>query len=71
LGLTTAGIVIRALAAVAAGKAIAALLPRLAPRSVTYDLLLAGVSLLAGVVPAWGAARLDPMVTLKAEQRRG
>jgi putative ABC transport system permease protein len=71
MALTGLGVVIGLAGAVAASKAIAALLfgvTRLDP--VTYlgvIALLAGVSAVACLIPAWRAAGVDPAVTLRAE----
>lgn len=69
--LTSIGVVIGLAGALAASQVIASMLfgvSRLDP--VTYAgviLLLAGVSVVACWVPAWRAARVDPMITLRAE----
>jgi predicted permease len=69
--LTGIGVVIGLAGALAASQLIASMLfgvSRLDP--VTYAgviLLLAGVSVVACWVPAWRAARVDPMITLRTE----
>ena len=69
--LTMVGVAIGLAGAVAASRAIAAMLfdtSRLDP--LTYlgvILVLVGVSAAAAAVPAWRAARVDPSVTLRAE----
>jgi ABC-type antimicrobial peptide transport system permease subunit len=71
MALTALGVVIGLAAAIAASPAIAALLfgvSRLDP--ITYAsviALLAGVAALACLVPAWRAARVDPVTTLRSE----
>jgi predicted permease len=71
MALTGVGLAIGLAAAIAASPAIAALLfgvSRLDP--VTYAsviALLAAVAALACLVPAWRAARVDPVTTLRAE----
>src|SRR5262249_56425994 len=70
--LTTAGVVIGLIGAAAATRGIVTLLfgvTRLDP--LTYAgviVLLFGVSIVACWVPAWRAARIDPSVTLRAEE---
>ncbi|MEE8586292.1 MAG: ABC transporter permease [Acidobacteriota bacterium] len=65
------GIILGALAALAAGGAVAPLLFQVSPRDPSVFLLVAGVltlsSLMAGLPPALRASRVDPNQTLRAE----
>ena len=69
--LTGLGLVVGLAGAAGAGQAIAAMLFGVSPLDlVTYTgvvILLGGVAALACSVPAWRAARVDPVSTLKAE----
>jgi putative ABC transport system permease protein len=69
--LTGLGLAVGLAGAVGAGQAIAAMLFGVSPLDlVTYAgvvILLGGVAALACSVPAWRAARVDPVSTLKAE----
>jgi ABC-type antimicrobial peptide transport system permease subunit len=69
--LTGSGIVIGLLGAVAASSAIAAMLFGISPLDpVTYVGVIAnlcGVSVLACLIPAWRAVRIDPASTLRSE----
>jgi ABC-type antimicrobial peptide transport system permease subunit len=69
--LTASGIVIGLLGAVATGSAIAAMLfgiSRLDPLTyIGVISILSGVSVLACLIPAWRAIRIDPASTLRSE----
>jgi len=69
--LTAIGIVLGLLGAAAASQAIAALLFGISPLDpLTYFgviVLLGAVSMIACAVPAWRAAKVDPMVALRYE----
>ena len=71
LTLTGLGVVLGLAGAVAASQAIAAMLFGVSPLDpITYAgvvVLLGGVAVVACSVPAWRAARVDPVSTLKAE----
>jgi ABC-type antimicrobial peptide transport system permease subunit len=71
LTLVVIGLVIGVLASLALTKTAASLLYELKPNDpltiVMATLLLAGVAVLAGYVPARRAARVDPMVALRDE----
>jgi predicted permease len=65
------GVLVGAVIAVMSGRLISSLLfetsPYDVPVLVTTALALTAVALLASLVPAWRATRVDPMVALKAE----
>ena len=69
--LTGAGLAIGFVAALALGRVLAGLLYGITPTDpatlLTVALFLAGVAMLATYLPARRAARLDPMVALRAE----
>jgi len=69
--LVAIGITIGVVAAIAAGRFVAALLYGLAPTDVVTmtaaGLLMVVVSALAGFVPARTASRVDPMIALRYE----
>jgi putative ABC transport system permease protein len=71
LALTALGIALGMGASAAATRAITSLLYGISPLdAVTYlgvALLLGAVALVAGSVPAWRAARVDPVLPLRAE----
>jgi predicted permease len=65
------GLAIGFLGAVALGKSVASLLFGLQPTDAGVLLgasaLMAGVAMLAGYVPAWRAAQIDPLAALRSE----
>ena len=69
--LAVAGIVLGALAALAASRALSAFLFGMTPSDpgtlAMSAATLAAVAMVAGAVPAWRAARLDPTVVLREE----
>jgi predicted permease len=70
-GLAAIGLVLGAALSIAAGRAISSLLFGLTPTDpATWAGALAGVALIAvmaAMVPAWRASRIDPMVALRQE----
>ncbi len=69
--LLVAGLVIGIIAALASARFVASLLYGVAPTDVETlawsAITLAAVSLIAGALPAWRAAQLDPMIALRQE----
>jgi predicted permease len=69
--LTAAGVVLGIVGAIVASRALTSLLfgiSHVDPGTyIVVTLLLAAVSLLACALPAWRAARVDPVITLRAE----
>jgi putative ABC transport system permease protein len=69
--LSLAGIGVGVVAAIPLGRLVAALLYEVRPLDpLTFGsvpLVLAGVALLAGLIPAWRAMRLDPVAALKTD----
>ncbi|HEV2181210.1 MAG TPA: hypothetical protein VGR59_12870 [Gemmatimonadaceae bacterium] len=66
-----AGIALGAAASLALGKVVASLLYGTSPHDpvvvAVVAFVLTVVSVLASAVPAWRAARIDPVVALRAE----
>jgi predicted permease len=71
LGLGLIGLVLGSLAAIALNRLLVGLLPEITPLEpaviVAATSVLLGCMILAGSLPAWRAARVDPLVALRTE----
>jgi ABC-type antimicrobial peptide transport system permease subunit len=71
LGLGLVGLVLGSLAAVALNRLLVGLLPEITPLEpailATATAVLLTCMIVAGALPAWRAARVDPLVALRTE----